>query len=115
MSPNERFEIEATVFYRMFGMLAPGKDDSSLLHDDGDRMQTWEAFKTVYGKAVNGTIDAMLGIEVAAPMAKTSPRCMPRPSTGHPDTPVEHRCNICGGIVHFDGTPPVAGCWGGRM
>lgn len=39
---------------------------------------------------------------------------MPRPSTGHPDTPVEHRCNICGGIVHFDGTPPVAGCWGGR-
>ena len=68
MSPNERFEIEAAVFYRMFGMLAPGKDDSSLLHDYGDRMQTWEAFKTVYGKAVNGTIDAMLGIEAKPPL-----------------------------------------------
>lgn len=70
MSPNERFEIEAAVFYRMFGMLAPGKDDSSLLHDYGDRMQTWEAFKTVYGKAVNGTIDAMLGIEAKPPLAQ---------------------------------------------
>lgn len=39
---------------------------------------------------------------------------MPRPSTGHPDTPAEHRCHICGGLVHFDGTPPVKGCWGGR-
>ncbi len=31
---------------------------------------------------------------------------MPRPSTGHPDRPCEYRCNICGGIVHYDGTAP---------
>lgn len=24
----------------------------------------------------------------------------------------EYRCNICGGIVKFDGTPPVPGNWG---
>jgi len=28
--------------------------------------------------------------------------------------PDEYRCNICGGLVSFDGTPPVAGNWGGR-
>lgn len=28
--------------------------------------------------------------------------------------PDEYRCNICGGIVSFDGTAPVAGNWGGR-
>lgn len=28
--------------------------------------------------------------------------------------PTEHRCNICGGVVTFDGTPPVPGNWGGR-
>lgn len=37
---------------------------------------------------------------------------MPRPSTGHP--PAKHRCNICGGVVHYDGTPPVPGNWGGK-
>lgn len=26
--------------------------------------------------------------------------------------PAEYRCNICGGIVEFDGTPPVKGNWG---
>lgn len=25
-----------------------------------------------------------------------------------------YRCNICGGNVSFDGTPPVPGMWGGR-
>lgn len=39
-------------------------------------------------------------------------RTMARPSTGHPAC--EHRCNICGGVVHYDGTPPVPGNWGGR-
>lgn len=39
---------------------------------------------------------------------------VPRPSTVHPETPDEHRCNICGGLVHFDGTPPEPGNWGGR-
>lgn len=28
--------------------------------------------------------------------------------------PDEHRCNICGGVVSFDGTAPVPGNWGGR-
>lgn len=28
--------------------------------------------------------------------------------------PDERRCNICGGVVSFDGTPPVPGNWGGR-
>lgn len=28
--------------------------------------------------------------------------------------PNDYRCNICGGIVSFDGTPPVPGNWGGR-
>ena len=28
--------------------------------------------------------------------------------------PDEYRCNICGGVVSFDGTPPVGGNWGGR-
>lgn len=28
--------------------------------------------------------------------------------------PDDYRCNICGGVVSFDGTPPVAGNWGGR-
>ena len=23
----------------------------------------------------------------------------------------DRRCNICGGLVHYDGTPPVKGCW----
>lgn len=32
----------------------------------------------------------------------------PRPSTGHPETPTEYRCNICGGIVRYDGTKPSA-------
>lgn len=36
---------------------------------------------------------------------------IPRPSTGHPDAPCKHRCNICGGQVEFDGTPLVKGNW----
>lgn len=39
---------------------------------------------------------------------------IPRPSTGHHDEPCKHRCKICGGVVQFDGTPPVPGNWGGR-
>lgn len=39
---------------------------------------------------------------------------IPRPSTGHPDEPTKYRCNICGGVVQYDGTSPVAGNWGGR-
>jgi hypothetical protein len=36
-----------------------------------------------------------------------SDRC---PATGG----AEHRCNICGGVVRYDGTPPQPGCWGHR-
>lgn len=25
-----------------------------------------------------------------------------------------YRCNICGGLVTYDGTEPKPGCWGGR-
>lgn len=62
--------------------------------------------------AANETVLADLDT-LAALLAQpeSASRCMPRPSTGHPDTPVEHRCNICGGVVHFDGTPPVKGNW----
>ena len=42
----------------------------------------------------------------------TTVHVMARPSTGHPAC--EYRCNICGGVVHFDGTAPIAGNWGGR-
>lgn len=41
-------------------------------------------------------------------------KTIPRPSTGHPEATCDRRCNICGGLVHFDGTPPVPGNWGGR-
>ena len=37
---------------------------------------------------------------------------MPRPD-GLPAAST-YRCNICGGVVAFDGTPPVPGNWGGR-
>lgn len=37
---------------------------------------------------------------------------MPRP--GGPQEPAKYRCNICGGVVQYDGTPPVAGNWGHR-
>ena len=34
-------------------------------------------------------------------------KCKARPSTGHPEVPTEYRCRICGGLVHYDGTPPA--------
>ena len=34
---------------------------------------------------------------------------MQRPSTGHPAA--AYRCGICGGLVHYDGTPPEPDCW----
>jgi hypothetical protein len=37
---------------------------------------------------------------------------IPRPSTGHPAC--EYRCGICGGLVHFDDTPPNLNCQPGR-
>lgn len=33
---------------------------------------------------------------------------------GQTIVPEERRCNICGGVVKFDGTPPKPGMWGGR-
>lgn len=45
---------------------------------------------------------------------KMAGETMARPSTGHPDEPTKYRCNICGGVVQYDGTAPVSGNWGGR-
>lgn len=61
MNENELFEIEAAVFYKQTGMMAPGKDDWSLLHDRQSRLEAWADFQTVYGKVVRHTIDAMNG------------------------------------------------------
>jgi predicted outer membrane protein len=70
MSENKRFEIIANVFFRRTGMIAPGKSDWSLLHSREDRLQEWADFNTVYGKAINDTIDVMLGIEAKPPLAQ---------------------------------------------
>jgi len=123
MTANERFEIMAAVFYRRTGMLAPGKD-AALASEaaETERHESWADFQTAYGEVVRDTMEVcdrwLVRQSDSPPMSDWGPSdsmgCMPRPSTGHPDVPVEHRCNICGGVVHFDGTAPVAGNWGGR-
>ena len=54
-------------------------------------------------------IEAIPFPDLAASRLGEKPTTMPRPSTGHP--PAEYRCGICGGCVHFDGTPPNPDCW----
>jgi hypothetical protein len=59
MDANERFEIKAAVFYRMTGMLPPGKDAGIAGPDYPTRMDEWEKWCEKHIEIVNLVLDAV--------------------------------------------------------
>jgi len=60
MNSNEHFECKAEAFYRMTGLMAPGKDPGRVASNNPEvRYAVWDVWCKAYGEAVNAGIKAV--------------------------------------------------------
>ena len=59
MNDNLRYELTAEAFYRMTGMMAPGKDPGMVVVDDAARNAAWRVWREAYKDCVAAMCDAV--------------------------------------------------------
>jgi hypothetical protein len=62
MTDNEWFEIKAQAFYRMRGLMAPGKDSAMAANNPDDydtRLAAWLAWNGVHSNILNAIREAI--------------------------------------------------------
>lgn len=60
MNENEKFEIKAEAFYKVTGMMAPGKDEGPINsgHSYEERLQEWRFWHKTCGQTINAMLSA---------------------------------------------------------